>query len=301
MLGLLAAATWCAAPACGNSEQGPAGAAGGIAGVAGRGGGGGTGGGLGDAAMDVGASGGSGGAAGTGTGGTRIDAGAPKNCVVDSDCTLGLHQDQCCSDCWDAYSKAYATADPCLIVPGEPVPSTCSPSNCTACPPSTCLQIAGAFCKNETCTAASGPGGYDCTAMRAFCPPEPPLDGSDCCNAPSGSMCRTTCVASTFACDYDRCLLGLGSDKLTARCTQGKWVLESQMCPACPISCAPGEICVVFSDGLNTIPECKPSPCGPGPVDCICDQTLCTPRNGSCDEGSSGGSVLSCLIPSGGP
>src|SRR5262249_13162243 len=150
----------------------------------------------------------SGGAAGAGTGGVRTYATPPKNCATDQDCVLGLHQDQCCPDCWDAYSKSYAASDPCLTVPGEPTPSNCRPSNCAgACDASTCIQVAGAFCNSGVCTASPGRGGYDCSKARAFCPPEPPLDGTDCCNAPSGSACRTTCLASTFACDYDRCLL----------------------------------------------------------------------------------------------
>jgi hypothetical protein len=279
---LMVLLAWGCGEAGSSDGQGTAGATGTTAGSSGAGG----------ASGGQDHQGGNGGAA-VGAGGTNIASLPPKACEFDRDCAFGKRIDSCCADCAEAFSTAFIRASRCVVGLGEPAPEGCRPADCEPCAPSDCTAWAGVMCESGACTAVAGPGGYDCARERAFCPEIPPSDGGDCCNASADGACESVCLASTFACRYDRCLQT--GEILDALCDSGQWQVEAVSCPSCPISCEAEMTCVVFG-GSNDTAECRNASCGPGYVDCDCGDELCDRAGATCGLDVSGGHVLGCPI-----
>jgi hypothetical protein len=109
------------------------------------------------------------------------------------------------------------------------------------------------------------------------CPDEPPADGAPCTGF-------RTCV-------WDRCPDGAVH---TARCVDGSYDVTEEACAthSCiDTTCEAGEICVVRQGGAQLV-ECRPDPCGDGPIVGACACAACD--GFPCTEDSRGVTCNTC-------
>ena len=98
--------------------------------------------------------------------------------------------------------------------------------------------------------------------------------------------------------DFTDCAIGDCANGTVSvyRCYPGVWkALGQRACCAFGGYCSnPGEVCLSFFGGYETLYSCVPDPCAPSPLACWCAEDVCY---GAYDCSIHGGSTISCVIP----
>lgn len=117
----------------------------------------------------------------------------PNECNVDSDCVLAQLTGTCCPECEDAYPRAVADANQCVVERYTPRYAACAPENCPEipCPTIACARALQAVCESGSCRAADS-----CRATQVETPygcAPPCTNDSDCVVRTNAADCCGGC------------------------------------------------------------------------------------------------------------